>query len=295
LYRQRKGEVDRWFGQLLGRPASQTDSAGFGPTPPEGLSIAPRGADRTRILKEGVNLGGAEGELSRRMLIEELVNGPAKQEQRDFQQGELRARLAETAANREATSAYREAEQKRQDARDAADRELRRELGGQADATRRLAISNAVDKAEAKSEAAKAAKAQDSQEMLNLLGTARELVPKATSSGLGAARDAAYGIFGQSTDAGDAAARLKTIGGMLVSKVPRMQGPQSDKDVILYREMAGRVGDPTVPVSQRLAAIDTLEEIHRRYAGLPPLKEGGATGEWAAPTSKGLPKGWSVK
>jgi len=48
---------------------------------------------------------------------------------------------------------------------------------------------------------------------------------------------------------------------------PRMEGPQSDKDVALYRQMAGQIGDPTVPNKTKMAALDAIEELHRRYAG----------------------------
>jgi hypothetical protein len=33
--------------------------------------------------------------------------------------------------------------------------------------------------------------------------------------------------------------------------------------------MAGVIGDPTIPVERKLAALQTVEEIQRRYAGAP--------------------------
>lgn len=53
----------------------------------------------------------------------------------------------------------------------------------------------------------------------------------------------------------------------MVSNVPRMEGPQSDFDVKNYREMAATVGDSTIPVKDRLAALDTLEQLQAKYAG----------------------------
>jgi hypothetical protein len=49
--------------------------------------------------------------------------------------------------------------------------------------------------------------------------------------------------------------------------MPKMSGPQSDKDVAMYRQMAGQIGDPTVPVADKRAAIETIKEIAARNAG----------------------------
>ena len=54
--------------------------------------------------------------------------------------------------------------------------------------------------------------------------------------------------------------------------MPKMSGPQSDKDVLLYKEMAGRIGDPTVPASQKIAAMNSINELQARYAGIEPTK-----------------------
>jgi hypothetical protein len=50
-----------------------------------------------------------------------------------------------------------------------------------------------------------------------------------------------------------------------MTDMPRMEGPQSDRDVELYREAAGRLGDPTVPRDQKKAAIKAIREINQRY------------------------------
>lgn len=97
---------------------------------------------------------------------------------------------------------------------------------------------------------------------------ARKLLPVATASGLGSAVDKSLGFFGRSTDSADAAAKLDTIAGWMTANVPRMEGPQSDRDVMQYRIMAARVGDRTVPVSQRLAALDTLQGLQQKYSGI---------------------------
>jgi len=76
---------------------------------------------------------------------------------------------------------------------------------------------------------------------------------------------------------------------MLTAKMPKMSGPQSDKDVQLYREMAGRVGDETVPIAERQAALDTVEQIQARYAA-----GGGASGAWPTAPSKPTQSGPTV-
>jgi hypothetical protein len=109
---------------------------------------------------------------------------------------------------------------------------------------------------------------QDAQDVLGILAEAAPLIDKATSSYLGKGVSEAARTFGASTDAADAAAALATLQGSLISKMPKMTGPQSDKDVLLYREMAGKIGDPTVPASQKKAAMNEIAKINARYAGV---------------------------
>jgi hypothetical protein len=66
------------------------------------------------------------------------------------------------------------------------------------------------------------------------------------------------------------AQQLKAIEGALVAKMPKMSGPQSDKDVLLYKQMAAEIGDPTVPYPRKAAAMNTVREIQERYAGMAP-------------------------
>jgi len=105
----------------------------------------------------------------------------------------------------------------------------------------------------------------DAQSVVNLLQEASPYIQSATGSTAGNLRDAALGLVGQSTNAGRDAARLAAIGGQLVSKQPKMSGPQSDKDVLLYKEMAGRIGDPSVPSDVKAAAADTILRLNQKY------------------------------
>lgn len=113
------------------------------------------------------------------------------------------------------------------------------------------------------------ARQREATEAVDIVLQAAPLVRQSTASGIGAGVDWAAGLIGQSPKGADVAAQLKVLGGALVSKMPKMSGPQSDKDVLLYKEMAGKLGDPTVPTSQKEAALQTIYNLNAKYAGLP--------------------------
>ena len=121
---------------------------------------------------------------------------------------------------------------------------------------------------------------KDANEALALIDQAKKLIPNATGSYLGSAMDTAARAFGKSTSGDIATGQLQALEGALVAKMPKMSGPQSDKDVALYRQMAGVIGDPTIPAERKLAALQTVEEIQRRYAGVqsPKTPASGAMG-----------------
>jgi len=106
---------------------------------------------------------------------------------------------------------------------------------------------------------------KDTQDVFSILDQARPLLDTATGSYAGAAADQLARAFGVSTEGAQSAAQLKALQGALVSKMPKMSGPQSDKDVLLYREMAGQIGDPTIPADQRRAAMKTVEDLNLKY------------------------------
>jgi uncharacterized protein (UPF0147 family) len=109
----------------------------------------------------------------------------------------------------------------------------------------------------------------EAKESISLINQAEKLLDKATASLTGTGVDVLAGAVGVSTEGAKAAAQLKAIQGALVAKMPKMSGPQSDKDVLLYREMAGQVGDSTLPVDTRKAALETIRQIQERYAKVP--------------------------
>lgn len=101
-------------------------------------------------------------------------------------------------------------------------------------------------------------------------GTITSPGKKPTGSGVGAVVDAVGGFFGRNPDGAVEAQKLKAVGAALTSKMPRMEGPQSDKDVALYKESAAEVGNPTVPIARRLAALDTVKQLWSKYERLNP-------------------------
>jgi hypothetical protein len=110
-----------------------------------------------------------------------------------------------------------------------------------------------------------------------------------TQSVAGSIIDTVGGVVGIAPEGAAEADRLKVISGALVLAMPRMEGAQSDADTKLYREMAGKVGDETIPIKRRLAALDEVQEIYSKYNKTPELKNNPPVG--APPDVKQAPDG----
>lgn len=72
-------------------------------------------------------------------------------------------------------------------------------------------------------------------------------------------------IFDISSAASQADAQLDILGAKLVSKVPRFEGPQSDRDTAMYQKAAGDLGNANKPIQTRLAAIRTMIDLNKKY------------------------------
>lgn len=107
----------------------------------------------------------------------------------------------------------------------------------------------------------------DARDVLGILDQAEPLIKQSTSSYAGAGIDQLARVAGYSTPGAAAGSELQVLQGALISKMPKMSGPQSDKDVQLYREMAGRIGDTTLPADQRLAAVRQVRALNEKYLG----------------------------
>lgn len=97
------------------------------------------------------------------------------------------------------------------------------------------------------------------------LDIAEPLIDAATGSLAGAARDKLAAVFGAAPEGAQAIAQLKVLQAGLMTSMPRMEGPQSDRDVMLYREAAGQIGDPTVPADIKKKAVQTIRQIQDKY------------------------------
>ena len=128
-------------------------------------------------------------------------------------------------------------------------------------------------------------KVADATEALNLIKDAERIIDSATGSYVSTGADIAARAVGMSTVGARGAAQLQALEGALVSKMPKMSGPQSDRDVQLYRQMAGQIGDSTIPAETKRAALETIRQIQTRYAGMPET----ATPIPEAPSAAGMP------
>ena len=89
--------------------------------------------------------------------------------------------------------------------------------------------------------------------------------PLPTASGAGSLVDYLGNIGGVAPRGQNEAKRLEVVAAILTSKVPRMEGPQSDRDVELYKKAAGDAGNSGLPISTRLAALDTMQKLYGKY------------------------------
>tara|TARA_R110002051_G_scaffold325582_2_gene429060 strand:- start:7074 stop:8546 length:1473 start_codon:yes stop_codon:yes gene_type:complete len=97
-----------------------------------------------------------------------------------------------------------------------------------------------------------------------ILPEAEALLKNATGSRTGAAFDSVTGALGITTEGRKTTAQLEVLAGQLVSMMPRMEGPQSDKDVAMYKAMAGNISDPTKTVAERQAALKTIRRMTQK-------------------------------
>ena len=109
-------------------------------------------------------------------------------------------------------------------------------------------------------------RSNDATAVMELTDEAAPLLEKAPGSYAGAALNQACRAIGLNTDASKAQASLDVLAGSLIAKMPKMSGPQSDKDVMLYKAMAGNLNDPTLPEEAKRAAMDTLRKLNQKYA-----------------------------
>jgi len=135
--------------------------------------------------------------------------------------------------------------------------------------------------------------------LIPLIKQADKLIDGATGSYLGAGADQGARILGVATSGAQNIAQLRVLEGNIMMAQPRMEGPQSNMDVELYRQMAAQVGDPTVPTSTKRAALSTLKSLYAKYDQDAPAPAGSGKPQIKSlkdlPKKAGIPAGWTVK
>lgn len=126
---------------------------------------------------------------------------------------------------------------------------------------------------------------RDAQETVAVLQEALPLLDTATGSGLGAIRDAGAAFVGRATDGAKANASLRVLATRLTAKVPRFEGPQSDKDVAEYKAAAGDLANDSLPVEIRRAAGMTLQRLSQKA-----IAQAQATGQRSAEPQGSAPR-----
>lgn len=73
--------------------------------------------------------------------------------------------------------------------------------------------------------------------------------------------------LGMSTDAAKANATLEMISGSIISTVDKMPGAASNLDVQLYKQMAGQLGDASIPLPTRMSTAKKMLEMTQGSMG----------------------------
>jgi hypothetical protein len=147
---------------------------------------------------------------------------------------------------------------------------LQQEIGATTEKAGAEAEAKALGAAKGEAQGGLAKKGINAMNVLETIDLADPLIDVATGSATGAAADKVASFFGTSTTGDQAIAQLKIVQANLMTNMPRMEGPQSDRDVQLYREAAGEIGDPSVPRARKKAAISMIKALQQKYTeGMP--------------------------
>lgn len=93
------------------------------------------------------------------------------------------------------------------------------------------------------------------------------LIDQSTGSGVGRLVDVGARMVGQATPGDIAIAKLKPVADLVLKMVPRFEGPQSDKDTQSYKEAAGQLADPGMPIKIRKEAAKTIIRLMENRKG----------------------------
>jgi hypothetical protein len=118
---------------------------------------------------------------------------------------------------------------------------------------------------QAKQAEAQLEKTKSAKTVVGLLTGVEDLIDQAHGGFFGNVYGGAKAALSMSDAANSADSQLNVIAGALTSQMPKMSGPQSDKDVLLYRQMAGDIGNPNISAEAKKAAVETVRGIQNAY------------------------------
>lgn len=107
--------------------------------------------------------------------------------------------------------------------------------------------------------------AKQNEEAAMLIDQAIGVLPQASSGSFSGGVTMMANAAGISTDASKADAELRLLAGRLTAQQPRFEGPQSDKDIQAYREMAGDLANPNLPIETRLVTARKMKALLDKY------------------------------
>jgi hypothetical protein len=114
------------------------------------------------------------------------------------------------------------------------------------------------------------------ENVLSLAARAQTILPKATSGLISNLFTMATDAAGIPTDKSAADGKLKVIGAGLTASVPRMEGSQSNADLLEYKQAAADIANSNIPYQKRLAALETVITLNEKYASTPVAPPPGA-------------------
>jgi hypothetical protein len=143
---------------------------------------------------------------------------------------------------------------------------LESEVGAASKKAESEAIAKATGAAAGEAQGAQIKRGFAAKNVNDILDVADPLVDISTGSKVGSGVDKVAAFFGKSLTGAEAASQLRVLQGALMFAQPRMEGPQGVLDVKLYEEMAGLIGDPTIPAGQKKAAMQTIRDLYAKYS-----------------------------
>ena len=118
----------------------------------------------------------------------------------------------------------------------------------------------------------------DPKKVNQILDEIEKVIPQTSGGAVGGALNWVKGQANISDETTKANTKISAAGASLMMNMPRMEGPQSDKDVALYREQIGKLNSPTTPIGDKKAAVQVIRALNKQYASQNQTSSGPAVG-----------------